>query len=201
MKDFKQISVTAGNIVKVNNPTSYPLIGKGSQGAVFRLTGKSCVKIYAKEETAHMEITAYTLAKDSTIIPKLYEAGHNYIIIEYLRCLTLEEYLKTKGTITEALTQKILDLLNEIKRLGFPRIDWPLRHIFITKDAELKIIDLVHAFKIKKRRPTQLFKDLSKLNLLNQFAEYVQKINPEIFMEWKDAIDRYAPSVQVIGNR
>lgn len=191
MDNFKAISVSPGNIVKVKNPTSYPLIGKGSQGAVFRLSDSVCVKIYAKGDVARREAEAYMKSQDSAIIPKLYETGPNYIIMEYFKTGSLEEYLQSSGKITEEMTDKLLSLLAEIKRLGFLRIDWSLRHIFVTKNGDLKVIDPVHALKMKKRRPTQLFRDLASIKLLDQFAGHLRKLNNELYLEWEDAIERY----------
>lgn len=191
MDNFRSITVTPGNIVKVKNPTSYPLIGKGSQGAVFRLSDRVCVKIYAREEVALREADAYKMLHSSGISPELYETGPNYIIMEYFRAGSLEDYLKSGGNLTEALTLKLLSLLADIKLLGFPRVDWPLRHIFIAKNGRLKVIDPVHALKSKKRRPTQLFKDLASLKLLGRFAGHLRKLNNELYLDWEDAIERY----------
>jgi predicted Ser/Thr protein kinase len=191
MDNFKKISVSPGNIVKISNPTSYPLVGKGSQGAVFRLSDKVCVKIYAKEDVSRSEANAYMLAQDSAIMPKIYEIGRNYIIMEYFSFGSLEDYLRSRGRISEKMTSNLLSLLEEMKRLGFPRLDCPLRHIFMAKNGDLKVIDPVHALKMKKRRPTQLFKDLGSLKLLDMFAGHLRKLNSELYLEWEDAIARY----------
>lgn len=191
MKDFKSIIVAPGNTVSVSNPTLYPLIGRGSQGAVFRLTDISCVKIYAREAIAKLEAEAYEKGKGSSFVPALYETGPNYMIIEYVKGRPLDEYLKSHGNITGELTQKLLSLLDEMKRFGFPRIDCQLRHILLTNEGGLKLIDLAHSFKLIKKRPSRLFKDLGKLHLLEEFAKHVEKLNPELYVSWKDTIDRY----------
>jgi hypothetical protein len=71
MEDFKTISLTSTKKkVKVNNPTHYPLIGKGKQGAVFKLSSKRCVKIYSMQEHWEREYNAYKVMQGSHIIPK-----------------------------------------------------------------------------------------------------------------------------------
>ena len=48
MEDFKSITVTKGvKTLEIHNPTNYPLIGMGAQGAVFKLSEDKCVKIYS----------------------------------------------------------------------------------------------------------------------------------------------------------
>ncbi|MBT2602685.1 hypothetical protein J7E55_06385 [Bacillus sp. ISL-53] len=86
MEDFKSICVTEG-IKKVDVkkiPTSFPLIGKGAQGAVFKISSDKCVKICAKSEFAAKEGNVLKIAQESPAIPRLYDVGHNYIIMEYL---------------------------------------------------------------------------------------------------------------------
>ena len=190
MEEFKNISVIPGPIVRIKNPTCLKLIGKGSQGAVFRLTDKTCVKIFCKRKSAEKEAEAYEIAGESKVSPKMLEAGANYIILEYIKGIYLDDYLASGSTITEKLTLKIMNLLDELKRLGFPRLDPSLRHTILTKDGDLKIIDFVHLLKYNKRRPSDMFRELGKLNLLKEFAEHVQKLDPMIYREWKDAIDR-----------
>jgi hypothetical protein len=48
LEDFKTIIVSSGKkaVTIVDNPTSYPMIGKGKQGAVFKLSPDCCVKIF-----------------------------------------------------------------------------------------------------------------------------------------------------------
>ncbi|MFC6600694.1 hypothetical protein ACFQDF_00805 [Ectobacillus funiculus] len=52
MDEFKSIIVKRGKYdweLEVINPTQLELIGKGAQGAVFKLSEERCVKIYLKE--------------------------------------------------------------------------------------------------------------------------------------------------------
>ena len=95
MKDIKSIIVTPrkGDIVKiVNNPTSYPLVGRGREGAVFKISSDQCVKIYAKQRCAKNEGKVLIAAQESRIVPKLYEVGENYIIMEYIEGPSLDQY-------------------------------------------------------------------------------------------------------------
>lgn len=99
MEDFKSIRVTEGikKVDVIKNPTSFPLIGKGAQGAVFKISSDKCVKICAKPEYAVKE-NVLKIAQNSPTIPRLYEVGQNYIIMEYIEGPTLFQYLESGGS-------------------------------------------------------------------------------------------------------
>jgi RIO-like serine/threonine protein kinase len=190
VNDFKSIRVIRegdNKVEVVHNPTSFPLLGRGKQGAVFKISLDKCVKIYADPEKALKESRAYKDTQGSPIIPKLYEVGNNYIVLEYIDGPDLEQFLEKKGTVTEDIAKKILSLLEEMRRLKFIRVDAKLSHIFITKEGEFQVIDHANSFKIKERpnRPETLMKDLKKLGLLSQFLEQVKKFDHQSYLEWR----------------
>lgn len=198
MEDFRSISVSVGdekekkvNKVKVNNPTDYKLIGKGEHGAVFKLSPEKCVKIYAKNKIASMEADAYRRIQGSSLAPKLYEIGPNYIIIEYIEGEKLYKYLRKKGEISKSITRQIIFLLEEMERLGFLELDIALQNVIVTKKGILKMVDYVNQFYWEERRPRALFKQLYNLDLLDSFLEQVKKINYEKYKEWKRIMSQY----------
>ncbi|SFK94737.1 hypothetical protein SAMN03159341_102315 [Paenibacillus sp. 1_12] len=161
------------------------LIGKGKQGRVYKLASDRCIKIYSDELHAQMEYKSYCLAESSSVIPKLYEAGPNYLIMELVQGASLDHYLKRKGTITRADTERIIFIIHEMMRLGFTRIDAALFHIFIEEDQPSgKVIDLVHAYTKKYRIPLVMFKGLSNYHVLNQFLTHVKALDLELYQMW-----------------
>ncbi|MGZ4161265.1 MAG: kinase [Neobacillus sp.] len=192
MEDFKSIRVSKkgeNKVEVVHNPTSYPLIGTGKQGAVFKISSDRCVKIYANPNNVFKESKAYKATQGSPIIPKLYEVGENYIVLKYIEGSTLKQYLKSKGNITEDITQKILIMLEEMKRLKFAQLDSRLSNIIISEHEVLKVIDLVDAFKLsddQSNRPESLMRGLNRLGLLPSFLEQVKKFDQQSYDRWKD---------------
>jgi len=185
--DFSQIIVIPGKPVQVlTNPTTYGLIGKGLQGAVFKLSDDRCIKIYSKKVYCRREKLVFQeVGQKSMIFPEVYESGENFIIMEYLNGPSLEEYLQKSETISEELTREILNLITELKRLQFMRIDFSLRHTIFDKHGKLKIIDHVNSFKIQRSYPKRLLKDLKQLGLLTSFLENVNNQAPEFYEQWK----------------
>jgi predicted Ser/Thr protein kinase len=191
--DFKSIRVIRegeNQVEVVHNPTLYPLIGKGKQGAVFKIASDKCVKIFADPNKVIREREAYKATEGSSIVPKLYEVGENYLVLEYIEGPNLQEYLASEGILTEEMTKKILYLLQEMKRYKFIRVDARLKHIYLTKEGVLKVIDHANSFKIKERpkRPELLMTRLNRLGLLSEFLEHVKHIDPDSYEEWKDFI-------------
>ncbi|EST11881.1 kinase [Sporolactobacillus laevolacticus] len=185
MEDFKSIVVTKGEkSLDIENPTTYPLIGYGTQGAVFKLSEDRCVKIYVDEEQAKMEAFALEVGQHLPFIPKLYESGSNYVVMDYFNAPNLKDYLRNCTYIPESIVKKLLDILIELKRANFTMIDAPLRHIFVLKNEELKVIDHVNSFKRQHPVPLKLLRDLKMILLKDSFLSQVKKLDPVTFTEW-----------------
>ncbi|WP_077620491.1 hypothetical protein [Bacillus sinesaloumensis] len=185
MKDFTSIKVTKPEkLLEIHNPTSYPLIGKGSQGAVFKLSDDKCVKIYVDPLQAKMEQEALKAAKKNPFMPKIYDTGKNYIVMEYLNGPSLKDYLLGCMYMPEDITRMLLQLLKSFKKAKFTMLDAPLRHIFIV-DNKLKVVDHVNAFKRIHPVPIKLIRDLKLLLLKDSFLMQVQKLEPDTYQEWE----------------
>jgi len=185
MEDYKSIVVVSGKkqVTVKENPTSYPLIGKGKQGAVFQLSPDKCVKIFAEENRCLNETKVLEAAQHARIVPKLFEVGPKYIVMEYIEGLSLDQYLESKGFLPEHITKKMINLLKEMKRLNFSRLDARLRHFLVNKNDELLVIDHANSFIKVDPLPTQLIKDLKEIGMLSAFLEQVEQLDPEFFGE------------------
>ncbi|WP_134699044.1 hypothetical protein [Ammoniphilus sp. YIM 78166] len=170
--------------MRSNNPTNYPLIGEGAQGAVFLLSPYHCIKIYGKKHHAKRELEALILCQSSTIVPRVYSSGTHFIMMEYLDALTLSQFLERHQYLSESLADKIIFLLKEMKRLEFTRIDAAMRHIFVMENGTLKVIDLVNSYKKVRHKPELLFKGLKELGMLSSFLYHLERFDPNLFKQW-----------------
>jgi predicted Ser/Thr protein kinase len=185
MEDFKSIIVTKGPLgLEIHNPTNYPLIGNGAQGAVFKLSEDKCVKIYTNPLQASMEQEALNAGSHLSFFPRVYETGENYIVMDFFNAPTLKEYLRNCTYIPESITVKLLTILAEMKKANFTMVDAPLRHIFVLENEELKVIDHVNAFKRMHPVPLKLLRDLKMMLLKDSFLAEVKRLEPETFSEW-----------------
>ncbi|MBM7647432.1 RIO-like serine/threonine protein kinase [Bacillus ectoiniformans] len=167
----------------------YPMIGSGKDGEIYRISNDKCVKYFFKEETKQKELAALQVGQASSIIPRLYEHGDNYIVMEFIMGQSLAQHMKHTGSIDTELTKKILFVRDEFIRLGFTRWDTEVRHILISEQGHLKVIDHKRAFTSDATVPTKLFKGMDKFGMLAAFLENVRRLRPELYEEWKDWID------------
>lgn len=184
--DFRNITVLSGgsgNGVKVDSAITQTLIGKGHQGAVYRVSEDKCVKLYGKTEHANQEKKVLLASQDLPFIPKVFETGPNYILMEYLLGPDLNTFLKKQSELSEDITRRLLYILKTMEKSGFKQIDAPLRHIIITRNG-FKLVDHVYSFSREQQRPLELFKDLRERNFLDSFLEQVREIDPDTHAEW-----------------
>jgi len=185
-EDIRTISVVHSNSLEliVDNPTVYKLINKGAQGAVFRLDETKCVKIYADRIDAELEAKSYHAAQHTRLMPKLFESGENYNIIEYIDGPNLYDYLKDRGQISIEETLKIMQALEVMRAVGFSRLDAALWHFLIDKNDNLRLIDIVHAMVSKDPLPVMMITNLYKLGLLEVFLQQVKIIDEAKYLIW-----------------
>ncbi|WP_144527706.1 serine/threonine protein kinase [Peribacillus simplex] len=194
MDDFKLIKVeriekNGKKDLIIHNPTTLKLIGEGSQGAVFQLEEDLCVKIYVNPNAATKEGKALEAAKETQIVPRLYEVGPNYVIMEYLKGPNLRDYLKKTKDIPESFTEQIIMIRKELKRVGFIRIKTSIGHFVVTEGNVLKAIDHSDGLTMNDPYNPKMFRDLKKLGLLDTFLEQAKKIDPESYEDWQKNID------------
>ncbi|MDM5224419.1 serine/threonine protein kinase [Peribacillus sp. NJ11] len=193
MNDFSSITVTRRGKEEelvVNNPTSYPLIGKGIQGAVFKLTEDRCVKIFLKPKNVKKEKEAMIKGQGLPFMPKFFESGPNYIIMEYIDGPSLRDYLKEQGTISESITQQLVNMKKEMNRLGFTNLDRCVtRHIFVDNQHVLRVVDHANSYDWKPI-PVRLLDSLSELGLIDPFLRQVKVLDSELYSEWNNFLSK-----------
>lgn len=193
MNDFSSITVTRRGKEEeliVNNPTSYPLIGKGIQGAVFKLTEDRCVKIFLKPKNVKKEKEAMIKGQGLPFMPKFFESGPNYIIMEYIDGPSLRDYLKEQGTISESITQQLVNMKKEMNPLGFTNLDRCVtRHIFVDNRQVLKVVDHANSYD-RKPIPVRLLDSLSELGLIDPFLRQVKVLDSELYSEWNNFLSK-----------
>lgn len=185
-----RISKIEGEKVTVKNASNFPLIGKGKQGAVFKLSPTKCVKIFEKRKLVEKEADAYERAKHSSLIPELFEVGDNYLIIEFIDGPSLKDIVIEEG-LSKNLVIKIIKMLKEMEKLGFTRLDVAPYHVIITKEGKLKLIDHVNSYTKEVHYPIRLLNFLKRHEQLDFFLRHVMKIDEEIYREWKQNIPEY----------
>ena len=191
MERFRAIVAKHQGILSINDLKEYTLIGKGADGSVFQLTSDRCVKIFESQKTKELELKALKAGQSSPIIPRLYEDGPNYIVLEYIEGISLPQYLKKEKHVPKHIAIKIMYALEEMKKIGFTRCDTEVRHILFNEQMDIKVIDLKRAFNTTRSTPSKLLKGLKAKGYLDNFIHLVNEIDPSLSETWKSHLNNH----------
>lgn len=186
----KQIEVIGheNQDVTVVNNSPLKMIGKGRQGAVFSIDDTKCMKIYGEPEDCDREYYAYSLGQHTSLFPKIYAKGPNYLIMEIIGGIDLREYLQSQP-LTMELSKKLIDMLYIFKEIGFERIDHHKRQIYLQDDGSLKVIDVGRT--VWRDRvypyPRKLINSLGN-EYKQTFLSHVRELAPDLYKEWEHFI-------------
>jgi predicted Ser/Thr protein kinase len=140
-----KISLKKGKVSLLEYDESLQFIGEGRSAFVFRIkwTDK-VIKVFFpnQTETAREEAEIYKVLKDISYYPALHDAGSNYLIIDYIKGLTLFECLSQGKRITSGTIKEIDTALQLAREKGLNPSDIHLRNIFITAEKTIKVIDV-----------------------------------------------------------
>lgn len=159
------------------------LLGSGTQGSVYRIDSKRCIKIFKRKQVCKDELETLAMAQIDSHFPRLYAYGENYIIREYINGIELDKYLSSYP-LTPVISNKIIKLYDAMIRVGYTRLDTALFHIFITQSGDFKLIDTAKAMKKKTIYPYLIISGLSKLGYKEQFLNYVRLTKPFLYTKW-----------------
>ncbi|WP_308116357.1 hypothetical protein [Priestia aryabhattai] len=168
----------------------YAVVGQGKDGVIYQLTPDRCVKVFFKEEVYKKELKAIQVGQSSSIIPRLYGYGSNYIVMEYVDGISLAKHLKKNRYITKSLVMQLINLIDELKKLNFSRQDTELRHVLMNEQGDLKVIDLKRAFSSNRPIPLKLLTELKELKLSKEFLAYVKEIRLPLYQKWRTFDER-----------
>ncbi len=174
--------------VAVDNPTPLVLIGKGRQGAVFQIDDDTCVKIYGTREDCEREHYALSLGQHTRLVPRVYRKGAQYIIMEFIKGISLREYLQAEP-LTKELSLKLIEMLVTFQQIGFERIDHHKRQIYMQPDGSLRVIDVGRTVWRDRTYPypRKLLTSLGE-EYKQMFLEHVRELAPSLYREWEHYI-------------
>ncbi|MDX8290330.1 protein kinase family protein [Metabacillus indicus] len=131
---------------------SLTFIGAGRSAFVFKLSGEEkALKVFFPDFThiAQEEADIYRTLQGIKYYPSLYEAGENFLVIDYIEGSTLFECVSSGISITDEHIAEVDSALLSAKMRGLNPSDIHLRNIFITSDGSIMMIDVAR-FRQKK---------------------------------------------------
>jgi predicted Ser/Thr protein kinase len=159
------------------------LIGKGTQGKVYKIDSQKCIKIFKSKKDCQDELQTLLMARDNKHFPILYQYGADYIIREYIDGIELNEYLK-KQTPSEHFWVKIIDLYEAMVKVGYTRLDTAIFHIYVLPSGDLKLIDTAKAMKKSSSIPNLLISGLEELGVKKDFFSFLERNRPDLYTKW-----------------
>ena len=159
------------------------LIGKGTQGKVYRIDSQKCIKVFKSKRDCSNEVKTLLMSQGDAHFPILYEFGANYIIREYVNGVELNEYL-LKEKLTPQLLNQLIELYEAIVSVGYSRKDTAIFHILIIPSGELKLIDTANAMKKKSTIPNLLISGLEDIGCKEDFFYLLKSNNPDLYVKW-----------------
>ncbi|TQR20332.1 protein kinase family protein [Psychrobacillus vulpis] len=165
----------------ISYDNSLELIGKGRSAFVFKIkSSNKALKIFFShlKYIAKEEAEIYTIVQGNSYFPTIYESGSNYIVIDYIKGVTLFECL-TKGIIITNTHMKEIDYALAIAAKGLNPSDIHLKNIFITSKGDIKIIDVA---RYRQKKECKQWHNLRKAYYQHYCKPYFIKKVPALFL-------------------
>ncbi|HYK74935.1 MAG TPA: protein kinase family protein [Pseudoneobacillus sp.] len=121
------------------------LIGAGRSAFVFRIgSTEKVIKVFYPgfNKLAKEESEIYKVISDTPYYPTLYEAGGNYLVIDYIEGNTLFNCLEKGKPITNENIKQIDLAIQLAINKGLNPSDIHLKNIFITTSGNIKMVDV-----------------------------------------------------------
>jgi predicted Ser/Thr protein kinase len=159
------------------------LLGKGTQGSVYKIDSEKCIKIFKSGSSCKKEVKTLKMAQGDHHFTRLYGYGDRYIVRECIHGIELDKYLKI-NPLTLEISTKIIDVYETLGKVGYSRKDIMLFHIFVTSDKYFRIIDTARVMKEKTTYPRRILEELRKLGYEKKFLNHVNDIRPDLYNKW-----------------
>ncbi|MBC2580751.1 serine/threonine protein kinase [Clostridium sp. DJ247] len=165
-------------------------IGEGRQGRAYYLPKDKVIKVFKSKKSCKNQLFILKHSSNSKFFPKVYDYDNYSIVMEFIKGITLKEYLKSNN-LSKNLSLQLVNLINEFEKLGFTRLDIRLNHIYVQPDESVRIIDPRDNFRIIQPFPKLMLKGLFRLNKLNDFFSLIKDDYPDKFSKWQSMWKTY----------
>ncbi|WP_096200161.1 serine/threonine protein kinase [Bacillus sp. FJAT-45350] len=157
-----EYNTNGSRVELVGKSDELELIGEGRSAFAFRIQSTDKVlKIFFPTHihVVDEEVEAYKVLSENPYFPRMYESGNNYLVIDFIEGQTMFNCL-TKGII---IKDKHIDEIEKALKLakvkGLNPSDIHLRNILITKEGNVKVIDVA---RFRQKHSCSQWKDLKK---------------------------------------
>lgn len=171
------------NFIELNDCV---LLGTGAEGSVYLTPEGFALKRFNTIKAAKKEVAILDNVKDSRFFPNVIIRISNIVVREYVQGDNLSQYLRANG-LSYSLSIELIELIEDLKRLKFKRINVRNAHLFIDKNQKVMVIDPRKPYTKVTPYPKNIVKILLKQNLFDIFLKNVLLYRPDLLDYWIDA--------------
>lgn len=167
----------------VSYPDELVWIGQGRSAVVFKIPNENqVIKVFypAYKSLSYLEAEIYNQLSNHEYFPALIDYGEGYLILELVEGITLYDCLVKGIPITVDMIEKVDAVLDFARNKGLNPSDTHLKNIMLTKDGQIKVIDVVR-FKQDKESPH--WDDLKRAFYSYYQKKYFPVKYPKFFIE------------------
>ncbi|MBE6054769.1 MAG: serine/threonine protein kinase [Clostridium sartagoforme] len=169
----------------------FKLLGSGAEGSVYLTPEGYALKVFKNIKNAKDEQEILKNTIDSSFFPKPIIRISNILIREYVAGVNLMQYISKYG-LPKELSREIIDLIEDLKRLNFKRINFRNAHIFVNSKGKIKVIDPRKPYTKITPYPKDIVKILVKYHVFEKFLKDVIEYKPTLLPYWTSAYDYLA---------
>lgn len=179
-----KIQYMGGKPFVAEQADSLKLAGVGRSAFVFKIENSAkAMKVFFPDlsHIAMEEAYVYQMIKHIDFYPDIYEAGPNYIVIDYIEGYTLFECLTLGIPISERDIKEVDLALSLARTKGLNPSDIHLRNILITPQGSIKIIDVA---RFRQSKNCHQWEDIKKAFHCFYFNPILPKKLPAFLLNW-----------------
>jgi predicted Ser/Thr protein kinase len=154
-------------------------LGQGHSGKVYLMPNGKVIKIFKNSDSCRDEYNILKTVEGSCHFPKTYELGTRYMVRDYVGGINMREYLY-QYKITRSLVLRIANLVDDLKELGFKKLNLRCSHLFVQNNGTLMLIDPRKNFTQNIPYPKSFLNDLKKIDLLEDFLKILRQERPDL---------------------
>ncbi|WP_430791046.1 protein kinase family protein [Virgibacillus flavescens] len=160
--DSVKFKVDKNDVLVLEKDKSLEFIAAGRSAVVFKiLSTNNALKVFFPNSIhlAKEEAEIYEILKGNPYFPTLYEAGSNYLLIDFIEGYTLFECLSQGILLTHSAITDTDLALNMARQSGLNPSDIHLRNIILTPEGNVKLIDVA---RFRQTKDCRQWSDLRK---------------------------------------
>ncbi|AKO91609.1 RIO1 family regulatory kinase/ATPase domain-containing protein [Priestia filamentosa] len=167
----------------IHLPRELKVIGTGRSAWAFKVKNENkVIKLFfpSFDHLAQKEGEVYEKLSHSLTFPEIYEVGPNYIVMEYIKGKTFYQCLTTGVRIPTKAIEEVEKGLAFARSKGLNPSDIHLHNLILTKDKEVRIIDVV---RYTQKKTCYQWRDLARAYRYFYQKSYFPKKFPKWFLE------------------